>query len=278
MQVDHLAVAGALVQAVDVLGQQQPHLSAPFQCRQCPMRGIGLGAEEARPADAAARPVASVGGIASGQLLQGDRRAALPFAVAVAVVGDARTGAAAGAGEDEQALVAPDPVAQGAGGGPAAGGKVWHRGHGRMLTGGVWRIRRSPGQAWGARCVGWSARTPPPATCHPGSGGRRGATATTRARLVRRPTRKNAAGVTGGVVRAAALAGQLVAGASRPRFFSSGSIRGSWPVKSTNSCLASLAPPRESRVLRRRSPFSGLSPPLALIHSTVLASSTSDQM
>ena len=54
------------------------------------------------------------------------------------------------------------------------------------------------------------------------------------------------------------------AGASRPRRFSSGSISGSRPAKSRNSCSASLLPPRESSVSRKWSPFSRVRPPFAL--------------
>src|SRR5690606_36393790 len=43
---------------------------------------------------------------------------------------------------------------------------------------------------------------------------------------------------------------------SRPRFLSSGSIRGSCPAKSRNRSSASRVPPRDSRVARKWSPFS----------------------
>ena len=49
------------------------------------------------------------------------------------------------------------------------------------------------------------------------------------------------------------------------------------PVKFRNSAIASSLPPRESRVLRKWSPFSRVRPPWALIHSTLTASSTSLQ-
>src|SRR5690606_28614490 len=65
---------------------------------------------------------------------------------------------------------------------------------------------------------------------------------------------------------------------SRPRLTSSGRMSGSLPEKSVNSCSASLLPPCESRVARKRSPFSRVRPPFSSIQATVLASSTSDQI
>ncbi len=59
---------------------------------------------------------------------------------------------------------------------------------------------------------------------------------------------------------------------------SSGSICGACPAKFWNSSIASTLPPRESRVLRKRSPLARLRPPCCLNHCWVLASSTSDQM
>src|SRR5690606_17096994 len=96
-----------------------------------------------RPADAAARPVAAIGGVAAGERLQRDRRRALPLAVAVAVVGDARLRAAAGAGEDEDAFVAGQPVAQGL----AGTGRIRRPGdcgHAEMLTGAASRCSVDP--------------------------------------------------------------------------------------------------------------------------------------
>src|SRR5690606_17288371 len=65
---------------------------------------------------------------------------------------------------------------------------------------------------------------------------------------------------------------------SRPRLTSSGRMSGSLPEKSRNSCSASLLPPCESRVARKRSPLARVRPPFSSIQATVLASSTSDQM
>src|SRR5690606_7929177 len=63
---------------------------------------------------------------------------------------------------------------------------------------------------------------------------------------------------------------------SRPRFLSSGSIRGSCPAKSANRSSASRVPPRDSRVARQGSPSRAVRPPCWRIHSWALASSPSD--
>src|SRR5262249_6464877 len=72
--------------------------------------------------------------------------------------------------------------------------------------------------------------------------------------------------------------GFAIADASSRRRLSSGWMSGSAPVKLRNSTMASLLPPRESSVSRKRSPFSRFNPPCCLIHSTLSASSTSLQM
>jgi len=112
VQVDHGGAAGALVQAVHVLGEQHLHGAACFQCGQGGVGGVGLGLAEARPAEQAARPVALAGGRFAHEILVVHRRGALPLAVGIAVIGNARVGAAAGAGEDEQAAGAVDEVSQ----------------------------------------------------------------------------------------------------------------------------------------------------------------------
>src|SRR5690606_22736570 len=129
VQVEHAATAGALVQAVDVLGQQQVDPAVSFERGQGVVGGVGLGADEARPPDGAARPVASVGGVAAGQGLQGDGLGAFPVSIAVAIVGNARAGAAAGAGQDEKAFVPAEPVAQASGGGRVREREVGGGGH-----------------------------------------------------------------------------------------------------------------------------------------------------
>src|SRR6185436_19130116 len=69
----------------------------------------------------------------------------------------------------------------------------------------------------------------------------------------------------------------LPVGAASPRRSRNGWIDGSLPVKLRKSVIASSLPPRDSSVARKRSPFSRVSPPWALIHSTLAASSTSLQ-
>src|SRR3954469_15219750 len=76
------------------------------------MRGAGRGGGEARPARVRARPVTAVDGLLRAERLDHDRRPALPVAVLVAIVGNARRGAAAGAGEHEHTVMRRDPVSQ----------------------------------------------------------------------------------------------------------------------------------------------------------------------
>lgn len=113
MQVDDRAAAGRLVQAVHVLRDQQFDAAFVFQPRQRQMRCVGPHLAEAAPAYHAARPVARAGQAGAHEGLEVDGRLALPLALAVAVVGNARGGAAARAGQDKQAMVAVDESPQG---------------------------------------------------------------------------------------------------------------------------------------------------------------------
>ena len=110
VQIDHLPVAGGLMQPVDVLGQQ--HLAPPVRLEpgQRMMRIVRTRLAEAPPADQAARPVALARRLFRHEGLEVDRLGPLPVAMAVAIVGNARIGAAAGAGQHEQIFVPVDEI------------------------------------------------------------------------------------------------------------------------------------------------------------------------
>ena len=115
MQVDHRFAAGGLMQSVDVLGQQDLAFAHRLEPRQRAMRVVRPGAADAPPADQAARPIAPARRLLAHEGLEGDRRRALPGAVGVAIVGNARVHAAAGAGQDEQPPMPIDEFLKGGG-------------------------------------------------------------------------------------------------------------------------------------------------------------------
>ena len=112
VQVDHAFAAGTLVQAVDVLGDQQFDMPAVFQLCQGKVRGVRARLAEVRPADQAARPVALARGVFVHESLQRHRRCALPLAFTVAVVRNAGVGADPRAGQHEQSRVGLDEMLQ----------------------------------------------------------------------------------------------------------------------------------------------------------------------
>ena len=115
MQVDHRCAAGGLMQPVDVLGQQDLALAHRLEPRQRAMGVVRPGPADAPPADQAARPVAPARRLLAHEGLKGHRRRALPGAVGVAIVGNARIHAASGAGQNEQPAMAVDEVFEGSG-------------------------------------------------------------------------------------------------------------------------------------------------------------------
>src|SRR6516164_2173977 len=74
------------------------------------MRGVRPGAADASPSDEAARPIAAARRFVAHEGLIGHRLLPLPLTVGVAIVGNARTRAAAGAGQDEEASMPLDEV------------------------------------------------------------------------------------------------------------------------------------------------------------------------
>ena len=89
VQIDHLPMAGGLMQPVDILGQQ--HLAPPARLEpgKCMMRIVRLRLAEPPPADQAARPVAPARMLFGHEGLEVDRLGPLPVAVAVAIIGNA---------------------------------------------------------------------------------------------------------------------------------------------------------------------------------------------
>src|SRR5690606_30391329 len=65
---------------------------------------------------------------------------------------------------------------------------------------------------------------------------------------------------------------------ARPRRARSGAMSAARPRRSSNEASGSCDPPRASSRRRKVSPFSRVRPPFSRYHSTVSASSTSDQM
>ena len=112
VKVDNLGAASSLVEAVDVLRHEQFHVSEMFEARECMMRRVRPGAPEARPADEAARPVALAHGRLGHEGRELHRGRTFPLALRVAVIRNARLGAAAGTGQDEESGMTGDEVAQ----------------------------------------------------------------------------------------------------------------------------------------------------------------------
>ena len=112
MEIDDGAAAGALVQAIDVLRDELEERAGSFPCRKRSMRGIRRRGRQTRPTRVGARPVTPVDRLLRAERLDHDRRSPLPLALVVAVIGNARGGAAAGPAESEDATVIGDPVAQ----------------------------------------------------------------------------------------------------------------------------------------------------------------------
>ena len=112
VQVDHSLAARRLVQAVDVLGQQQLAAAHRFETREGAVRGVGAHLPEVSPAHRAARPVPLPRREAAHEELKRHRLRPLPRAGGVAVVRDARSGAASGAGQDEETAMPVDEVGE----------------------------------------------------------------------------------------------------------------------------------------------------------------------
>jgi hypothetical protein len=112
VEIDDRTTAGALVQAIDVLRHQLDERAGGFPGGEGAMRGIRHRGGEARPAGVGTRPVALVHRVLGAKRLNHHRRPPLPLALLVTVVGYARSGAAAGAGEREDATMAGNPAAQ----------------------------------------------------------------------------------------------------------------------------------------------------------------------
>ena len=83
------------------IGIQLVDEAGGFQPRQGNMDGVGPGASKSRPAEQTARPIALAGILAADKGLVADRWLAFPVAIAVAVIGNARCGAATGTGQDK---------------------------------------------------------------------------------------------------------------------------------------------------------------------------------
>ena len=101
VQIDDAPAAGLLVQAVNILRDPLVDEAGGFQPCQGNMDSVGPGAGKGRPAEQTARPIALAGILAADKGLVVDRRLAFPVAIAVAVIGNTRCGAATGTGQDK---------------------------------------------------------------------------------------------------------------------------------------------------------------------------------
>jgi len=108
VEVNHRPAPCGLVQPIHVLGEQDLALAIGFEARQGVIRIVGQGLSESSPADHAARPVTTTRGFLGDEGLEAHRLRPFPVAVDVAIVGDSGVRAAAGAGQNEKALMAFD--------------------------------------------------------------------------------------------------------------------------------------------------------------------------
>ena len=127
VKIDHIAVPGRLMQAIDVLRDEPAESVLLLERGKRTVRGVGLRAAKRAPAHHGSRPVtfAHVGIGAEGP--PGDGLLAGPFAARVAVGRDAGCGAATCAGQHEEACRASKKSRQfGDGGGVHTdGGWLW---------------------------------------------------------------------------------------------------------------------------------------------------------
>jgi hypothetical protein len=112
VQVDDVDTAGGLVQAIDVLRHQAFDPLLLLQASQCVMRVIRPRCSQAPPAHHAARPVAPTKLYVADKCLMHHRGSTLPDAISVAVVRNTRLGAAARAGQYQQARVTLNEISE----------------------------------------------------------------------------------------------------------------------------------------------------------------------
>src|ERR1700752_1662914 len=102
MKIVPLLTAGRLMQPIDVLRNELNDPPAALEDRERGVRVVGARRSHAAEADKTPRPVTLARAFVSDERLEHDWRATLPLAGGVAVIGNARVGAAAGTGEHEQ--------------------------------------------------------------------------------------------------------------------------------------------------------------------------------
>ena len=100
------------MQAVDILRHELRDSTAMFEVGQRTMGIVGARMLQALETDEAARPVAFPRPLIGDEPLVGDRLLSLPLAGSIAIVGNARIGAAACSGQHEQVRVAFDELDQ----------------------------------------------------------------------------------------------------------------------------------------------------------------------
>src|SRR5690606_3914552 len=108
VQVDHPALAGDLVEPVDVLRDDELDAVIGLETRERGVRAVRARAAKARPADAAPCPIALPGVGIADERLERHRSGALPRAVCIPVVRNAGLGAAARARQHEEAAMVRD--------------------------------------------------------------------------------------------------------------------------------------------------------------------------
>ena len=102
VQIDHVLTAGRLMQPIDVLSDELNDPSALLEGRERGVCVVRTRRPHAAEADKTPRPVPLARAFVPDECLEHDRRAPLPLAGGVAVIRNARVGAAAGTGEHEQ--------------------------------------------------------------------------------------------------------------------------------------------------------------------------------
>jgi len=129
VQVDHVLIAGGLMQPIHILRQQQCQFSLLLKSGQSMVRRVGLRSAKSTPANQAARPIALTSGQFADKRLISHWRSALPVAFGVAVIGNARIRAATCAGKHKQALVTAHEISQRRMFRHCLNGTCWMQGH-----------------------------------------------------------------------------------------------------------------------------------------------------
>ncbi len=112
VQVDYTLATRGCVQPIDILGDQHFYFAQRLEIGQRPVRGIRPRPGKVTPTDIAARPIALAGAGAAIELADLHRLGLFPFAIAIAIVRDARRRADAGATEHDDRVILRQKLAK----------------------------------------------------------------------------------------------------------------------------------------------------------------------